>query len=203
VADQSKQRQWEELKREARERFGPDSIFGEGSPEARVAFVGEAPGENEVRRGRPFVGRAGQLLDDLLVDAGIDRREVYVTNTVKVRPTREQNGRRSNRPPRVGEIREGLEILLPELRIIEPEVLVPLGNTPARALVGKAFAMGKHRGIPLRSVLDIPALATYHPAYLLRQQGEDFQRIRRLVIEDLSTAHRLLEEPAEIRELEE
>lgn len=207
MTDESREQRWEALRDESRQRFGKDSIFGEGSLDARVVILGEAPGANEISQSRPFVGRAGQLLDELLQAAGIDREQVYVTNAVKLRPTKEQDGRLSNRPPRAAEVREGTELLLRELQLVEPELLIPLGNTPAKALIGKSFAMGKHRGTTYRSILGpplgIPALATYHPAYLLRQQGEDFRRVRELVIDDLSSANRSLEHPPEPRELEE
>lgn len=98
--------EWEKLE----ERFGEDSVFGEGSLNARLAVVGEAPGKQEVEEGRPFVGNAGKLLDKLPEVAGIDRPKVYVTNVVKVRPTRQSGERVTNRPPRAGEIQEGIEI---------------------------------------------------------------------------------------------
>src|SRR5215213_11269500 len=92
--------EWEKLKERSLKKFGEDSVFGEGSLGSRLAIVGEAPGEQEVEEGRPFVGNAGKLLDKLLEEAGIDRSKVYVTNTVKVRPTKESGGRTRNRPPR-------------------------------------------------------------------------------------------------------
>src|SRR5918911_5569489 len=95
---------WEQLKERSAERFGKDSVFGEGSLNSRLAVVGEAPGKQEVEEGRPFVGNAGKLLDKLLEEAGIDRSKVYVTNIVKVRPTKESEGRTMNRPPRAREI---------------------------------------------------------------------------------------------------
>lgn len=184
----SRKEEWEKLKRQSVERLGEDSVFGEGPLKARLAIVGEAPGKQEAERGRPFVGRAGQLLDELLVEAGIDRSEVYVTNVVKVRPTKESGGRTSNRPPRAGEVREGLEILEPELDLIEPSVLVLLGNTPAKALIEKSFTMKSGRGEKRDSRLGIPAFTTYHPAYLLRQNGEDFDRMKEIVVRDLHAA---------------
>ncbi|HEY8596927.1 MAG TPA: uracil-DNA glycosylase, partial [Thermomicrobiales bacterium] len=153
-------------------------------------------GENEAIAKRPFVGRAGQLLNRLLQDAGIDRKQVYVTNVVKVRPTADGlGGRLKNRAPRVGEIKEGLAILLPELALIAPAALILFGNTPAKALIGKAFAMGANRGTWFTTVADIPALATYHPAYILRLEGEDFDRTRQIVVNDLVTASAALDAP--------
>ena len=183
--------EWEKLKERSAERFGGDSIFGEGTLSSRLAIVGEAPGKREVEEGRPFVGNAGKLLDELLEEAGIDRSKVYVTNVVKVRPTKEDGGRVQNRPPRAGEVREGVEILREELDLIKPEALVLLGTTPAKALLKKSFTLKSERGRLLDSELGLPALATYHPAYLLRLRGvesEDYGRMRSQVVEDLGTA---------------
>lgn len=180
--------EWEALKQQAVERLGENSVFGEGPLNARIAIVGEDPGRQEAERGRPFVGRAGKLLDEVLEEAGIDRSEVYVTNVVKVRPTTERGGRTSNRPPRAGEVREGMEILEQELYLVKPSILVLLGNTPAKALVDKSFTMKSGRGRMLDARFGIPALATYHPAYLLRQKGEDFDRIKGIMVQDLGAA---------------
>jgi uracil-DNA glycosylase len=183
--------EWEKLKERSAQRFGEDSVFGEGMLGSRLAVVGEAPGKREVEEGRPFVGNAGKLLDELLEEAGIDRSKVYVTNVVKVRPTKEDGGRTRNRPPRAGEVREGVEVLREELDLIEPEALVLLGTTPAKALIKKSFTLKSERGRLLDSELGLPALATYHPAYLLRLRGvesEDYGRMRSQVVEDLGTA---------------
>ena len=183
--------QWEDLKAQAADTLGPAMVFGEGPLDARFVMIGEAPGENEAIAGRPFVGRAGQLLNRLLQDAGIDRKQVYVTNVVKVRPTAEGlGGRLKNRAPRVGEIKAGLTLLLPELALIDPAALILFGNVPAKALIGKTFAMGMNRGTWFTTIADIPALATYHPAYILRLEGDDEERTRQLVVNDLVAASR-------------
>ncbi len=182
---------WETLKKRSAERFGEDSVFGEGSLNSRLAIVGEAPGKQEVEEGRPFVGNAGKLLDKLLEEAGIDRSKVYVTNVVKVRPTKESGGRTQNRPPRAGEIREGIEVLREELGLVKPRALILLGSTPAKALIKKSFTLKLERGTPFDSDLGLPALATYHPAYLLRLRGassEDYDRMRAQVVGDLGAA---------------
>jgi uracil-DNA glycosylase len=187
----AKKAEWEKLKERSAEQFGEDSVFGEGSLDAKLALVGEAPGKQEVEQGRPFVGRAGKLLDELLEEAGIDRSEVYVTNVVKARPTKEGGGRTQNRPPRAGEIREGMEVLSEELGLIKPKSLVLLGSTPAKALIKKSFTLKSERGNLLDSEPGLPALATYHPAYLLRLRGagsEDYDRMREQVVEDLGKA---------------
>jgi uracil-DNA glycosylase family 4 len=187
----AKKAEWEKLRERSAEQFGEDSVFGEGSLDAKLALVGEAPGKQEVEQGRPFVGRAGKLLDELLEEAGIDRSEVYVTNVVKVRPTKERGGRTQNRPPRAGEIREGTEVLSEELGLIKPKSLVLLGTTPAKALIKKSFTLKSERGNLLDSELGLPALATYHPAYLLRLRGassEDYDPMREQVVKDLGKA---------------
>jgi uracil-DNA glycosylase len=187
----ARQAEWEKLKERSAQRFGEDSVFGEGTLSSRLAVVGEAPGKREVEEGRPFVGNAGKLLDELLEEAGIDRSKIYVTNVVKVRPTKEDGGRTQNRPPRAREVREGVEILREELDLIEPEALVLLGTTPAKALIKKSFTLKSEHGRLLDSELGLPALATYHPAYLLRLRGvesEDYGRMRSQVVKDLGTA---------------
>lgn len=182
---------WEKLKKRSAEQFGEDSVFGEGPLGARLAVVGEAPGKQEVEQGRPFVGNAGKLLDKLLDEAGIDRSKVYVTNIVKVRPTRESGGHTQNRPPRAGEIQEGIEVLKEELEIVKPKALVLLGSTPAKALIKKSFTLKSEHGTTFDSELGLPALATYHPSYLLRLRGagsEDYDEMRNQVTEDLGVA---------------
>lgn len=181
---------WEALKQQAAGQFGPEMVFGEGPLDARLALIGEAPGEQEVAQRRPFVGPAGRLLDHLLAAAGLRREDLYLTNTVKVRPTTQAGGRVKNRPPRVGEVKDGLDVLLPELAIVAPAALVLVGNIPAKALVGRDFAMGTGRGQWLATTPGIPALATYHPAYLLRLEGDDYDRVWEVIVGDLLTAKR-------------
>jgi uracil-DNA glycosylase family 4 len=183
--------QWEKLKERSLKNFGEESIFGEGSLNSRLAIVGEAPGKHEVEEGRPFVGNAGKLLDELLKEAGIDRSKLYITNVVKIRPTKEGEGRTQNRPPRASEIREGIEVLKEELDLVKPRTLVLLGGTPAKAIIKKSFTLKSEHGTPFDTEFGMPALATYHPAYLLRLKGvgsEEYDRMRRQVVEDLGSA---------------
>jgi len=183
--------EWEKLKERTLTKFGEESIFGEGSLNSRLAIVGEAPGKHEVEEGRPFVGNAGKMLDELLEEAGIDRSKLYVTNVVKVRSRKEEGRSTQNRPPRTSEIREGIEVLKEELDLVNPRVLVPLGSTPAKALIKKSFTLKSEHGTPFVSEFGMPDLATYHPAYLLRLRGagsEDYDRMRQQVVDDLGAA---------------
>lgn len=170
-------------------------VPGEGDPGARLVLVGEAPGASEDRDGRPFVGRAGRVLDSLLADAGLRREELWITNAVKCRPTRLQNGMLQNRAPTLAEIRAWVPCLNEELSAIAPSVVIGLGAIAGRALVGKAFHMTHQRGHWLRSdVHEADILVTWHPAYVLRYSGAERQRIMAEVLTDLKAAVRRLRE---------
>jgi len=137
------------------------------------------------------VGNVGKLLDELLEEAGINRSKLYVTNVVKIRPTKESGGSTTNRPPRAGEIREGIRLLREELALVKPRALALLGGTPAKAIIKKSFTLKSEHGTPFDTEFGMPALATYHPAYLLRLRGvgsEDYDRMRQQVVDDLGAA---------------
>ena len=122
-------------------------VFGEGPIGARVMMIGEAPGEQESLQGRPFVGKAGKNLDAFLQAAGMDRGELYVTNTVKFRPTkRSPAGRVVNRPPTQEEVRLFLPFLLREIELVSPRYVITLGNVPLKALLGRQAAVGEIHG---------------------------------------------------------
>ena len=122
------------------------TVFGEGPPQARVVLVGEQPGDQEDRRGRPFVGPAGQLLDRALAEAGVDREQAYVTNTVKHFKYRAQGRRRIHQTPDTYEVAACAAWLTAELRLLAPEVVVALGATAAKALLGPSFKVTQQRG---------------------------------------------------------
>lgn len=140
-------------------------VFADGNPTARVMIVGEAPGREEDLEGRPFVGRAGQLLDRMLAAIGLDRahpdteRAVYITNVLPWRPP-------ANRTPEPAEIAQFLPFLERHIQLAAPEVLVLMGNTPCQALLGRG-GITRMRG-QWTQALDVPVLPTLHPAYLLR-----------------------------------
>ena len=147
---------------------GTQTVFGDGSREAEVVFVGEQPGNDEDHAGKPFVGPAGKLLDRALVEVGIDRSEVYVTNAVKHFKWEPKGKRRIHKKPNAREIAACRPWLGAELEVLRPKVLVCLGATAAQALLGKTFRVSKRRGELIQSDLAPNVLATVHPSSILR-----------------------------------
>ena len=144
-------------------------VFGEGDPGARLMFIGEGPGLEEDRTGRPFVGRSGQLLDKMIVAMGFTRESVYIGNICKLRAASwdDQTGRLKDRPPTAAEAALGLPWLHRQIAIIQPQVIVTLGLPATRYLVGVTENMGMVRG-HWHAYRGIAVMPTYHPAYLLR-----------------------------------
>jgi uracil-DNA glycosylase len=151
---------------------GTQTVFGEGARGATVVFVGEQPGNDEDLAGKPFVGPAGKLLDKALVDAGIDRAEVYVTNTVKHFKWEPKGKRRIHKKPNSREIAACRPWLEAELAVLKPKVLVCLGATAAQALLGKEFRVSQQRGQFVESPLAEHVVATIHPSSILRAPDE-------------------------------
>ncbi|HEX9082182.1 MAG TPA: uracil-DNA glycosylase [Holophagaceae bacterium] len=156
-------------------------VFGEGDPAARLLFVGEGPGRDEDLQGRPFVGKAGELLDKMITAIGLRREDTYIANVVKCRPP-------DNRTPLPEEAQACLGYLHRQIELIHPAVIVTLGATPLRELVGVTEGITRVRG-QWRQVTvggrEIPVMPTFHPAYVLRQYTPD---VRRAVWEDLKAA---------------
>ena len=151
-----------------------NAVPGEGNPDARIMFVGEAPGADEDAQGRPFVGRAGQLLDKIIVACGLKRSDVFIGNILKCRPP-------GNRDPRADEIISCLPYLQRQIEIIEPEILIALGAHAARTLLNSTKSIGQLRGQFHEYCTGIgrPAIklmATYHTAYLLRNYSPENRR---------------------------
>jgi DNA polymerase len=151
------------------------TVFGEGAAEAGVVFVGEQPGDREDIEGRPFVGPAGKLFDEALVEARIDRSQVYVTNVVKHFKWKPQGKRRIHQKPNWREIAACRPWLDAELAILKPRVLVCLGATAAQALLGRDFRVSRQRGELVDSPLAPKAMATVHPSSILRAEDRDTQ----------------------------
>jgi DNA polymerase len=139
-------------------------VFGVGSPKARLMFVGEAPGEDEDKKGEPFVGKAGQLLTKMIEAMGLGREDVYICNTVKCRPP-------NNRNPEPDELASCEPFLKGQLAAVGPEVIVTLGKFAAQALLRDATPISRLRGT-WREYESIPVMPTFHPAYLLRSPQE-------------------------------
>jgi DNA polymerase len=142
-------------------------VFADGNPQARLMVVGEAPGAEEDRRGLPFVGRAGQLLDRMLAAIGLDRTHVYITNVLPWRPP-------GNRQPSTGEIAACLPFVHRHIALVRPRVLVMAGGTSAKALLATSEGITRLRGRWFELAVPgleapVSAMAIYHPAYLLRQ----------------------------------
>jgi DNA polymerase len=144
------------------------TVFGEGRHGVPLMFVGEAPGDQEDRQGRPFVGPAGQLFDRALADAGVDRSQTYVTNAVKHFKFIRTGKRRLHQKPDAGEIGACKPWLLRELELVRPRILVALGATAAQSLLGKAVTIGRERGRFRPYPPDAQLYITVHPSYLLR-----------------------------------
>ena len=174
-------------------RQATQTVFGDGRGSARVMFVGEQPGDQEDRQGRPFVGPAGRELDRALEAVGIDRREVYVTNVVKHFKFEERGRRRMHQTPKRFEIDACRPWLDEELRAVKPEALAILGATAGKALLGSKFRIRDQRGRPLDSDLAPLVFATVHPSAILRARSdEDRHAERRAFTADLAALARSL-----------
>jgi DNA polymerase len=144
-------------------------VFGVGSPDASLMFVGEAPGADEDQQGEPFVGKAGQLLTKIIQTMGFQRSSVYIANILKCRPdTPGQSA--GNRKPTPEEMQTCIPYLHEQIDLIQPKVIVALGATAVEGLLGKTIGITKLRG-QWRTYRNIPLMPTYHPAYLLRNQA--------------------------------
>jgi uracil-DNA glycosylase len=168
--------------------LGRQTVFGSGPANARLMVVGEAPGEQEDRQGTPLVGPAGKLFNEAIAQAGLDRQELYLTNTVKHRPWVEQRGRPKNRAPRQSEIKACRPWLEQQLEIIRPELVVCLGATAAHALLGREFRLTEQRGRWLDGPAGTAVLATVHPAYVLIQPAETAAQVRQMFFGDIQMA---------------
>jgi DNA polymerase len=155
---------------------GTQTVFGEGAVDAEVMFVGEQPGDQEDRQGRPFVGPAGRVLDEALELAGIDRTTTYVTNAVKHFKWEPRGKRRIHAKPTWSELAACRPWLEAELAVVRPRVLVCLGATAAQSLLGRQFRVTKQRGAWVESDLAEHVTATIHPSAILRQQDEESRR---------------------------
>jgi len=171
---------------------GTQTVFGEGSREAQVMFVGEQPGDQEDRAGRPFVGPAGKLFDDALEAAGIDRSVTYVTNAVKHFKWQARGKRRIHQKPNWAEMTACRPWLESELSVLKPRVLVLLGATAAQTLLGRQFRVTQSRGQLIDSDLAEAVTATVHPSSILRGEPEEREANFGAFVDDLRVVAKLL-----------
>jgi uracil-DNA glycosylase len=150
---------------EALHELSSNLVFGEGHPDARLMLIGEAPGEEEDLSGRPFVGRAGQLLDRVLASVGLERDEIYITNIVKFRPP-------GNRNPRPEEVTASEPVLVEQIKLIRPQVIGTLGNVPTQYFLGTKDGITRTHG-QWFDWHGIRVFPLYHPAYLLRNPSRE------------------------------
>ena len=163
-------------------------VFGVGRPDADLMFIGEGPGRDEDRQGEPFVGRAGRLLNEMIEKCFHRRRaDVYITNIVKCRPP-------GNRNPEADEVATCLPFLKRQIASVRPRVICLLGSVAVKALFPGARGIGAARGT-VWEFAGIPVVPTFHPAYLLRAEGERLQQLKRQVLDDARTALEILGRP--------
>jgi uracil-DNA glycosylase family protein len=165
---------------------GTQTVFGEGLKRARLMLIGEQPGDREDIEGHPFVGPAGKILDKALAEAGIERADAYVTNVVKHFKWKPRGKRRIHQAPRAEEIKACAPWLEAELDVVDPEVMVCLGATAVRAVIGSKAKVMKDHGQFLDSRLGRTAMPTLHPSAILRADPEDRDDAMALLVGDLA-----------------
>jgi uracil-DNA glycosylase family 4 len=174
-----------------------NNVYGEGDPCASLMVIGEGPGETEDLLGRPFVGRAGQLLDKMLAAIGFAREDVYICNTVKCRPTVPGPRGPKNRAPDPLEMANCRPFLDEQTDIIRPRVIMALGAPAAKSFLGRDFQITKMRGRWYEGPAGIPLMVTFHPAYVLRQTGGELTAVKRMVWADLKAVRTKIDEVLE------
>ena len=169
-----------------------DLVFGDGPVPCRIMIAGEAPGADEIRTGRPFTGQAGRNFDGFLEKLGLTRDDIYIGNTCKFRPFRvSDKGTTANRPPTTAEVRRAMPYLHEEVRLVNPTLLITLGNTPLHACTGDfALRVGDVHGrvLPQLVLHGVPLFALYHPASIIYSPG-----LRETYEEDLASLRAYLD----------
>ncbi len=168
------------------------TVFGEGLKRSRVMLIGEQPGDREDREGKPFVGPAGRILDKALEQAGVERGDAYVTNVVKHFKWKAKGKRRIHQTPKAEEIKACAPWLEAEMNVIDAEILVCLGATAVKAIIGPKHRVLKDHGRIVESKLGRPAMATLHPSAVLRAENEDRKDALAMLVGDLKAAKRKL-----------
>jgi uracil-DNA glycosylase len=172
---------------------GTQTVFGEGLKRARLMLIGEQPGDREDIEGHPFVGPAGRILDKALEQAEIERGDAYVTNVVKHFKWKPKGKRRIHQTPRAEEIKACAPWLEAELDVVDPEVLVCLGATAVKTVIGSKARVMKDHGQFLDSRLGPPAMPTLHPSAILRAEDEDREDAMAMLVGDLAGVRKRLD----------
>jgi len=169
---------------------GTQVVWGEGNPHAQVMFIGQGPGEQEAKAGRPFVGPSGEVLNEALEQVGIDRSKLWITNTIKHWATNiNERGKKVNRDPKASEVQACRIWLDGELTIVQPQILVCIGRPAAQAVIDKKFKITEQRGQWFKGPNDEDVLAIFHPSYLIRLRANDvaaYDAAWALVLNDLA-----------------
>jgi uracil-DNA glycosylase len=167
------------------------AVEGEGAPRAKIMLVGEQPGDEEDRRGHPFVGPAGKILDQALAAAGLERKDVFITNAVKHFKWEPRGKRRLHKKPGAGEINACMVWLEQEIAAVKPAVIVALGATALRALTGTTLSIERARQQELRHPNGSRILSTFHPSAILRAEGGRAEELLTHLNSDLREAARI------------
>ena len=177
-------------------------VFGSGDATAKLAIVAEGPSAADNHTTFPFSGPAGNLLDEVLAANALTRGDIWLTNIIKCRAASPKGGVLKNRPPKVSEIKACSKWLDGELTLTQPSVILCMGAPAAKTLIHRSFRITEQRGIWFTDTQYAPfAMATFNPAYILRQEGENFTTMRQLLINDVAEAVRKLQEAPEIPRL--
>jgi uracil-DNA glycosylase family protein len=171
--------------------LGTQTVFGEGNTSARLCLVGEQPGDEEDRRGRPFVGPAGQVLDRALAEANVPREELYVTNAVKHFIYVYRGERRLHSKPSLRIVRACKPWLEAELKAVQPEVVLCLGATAAQSFMGSRFSITRNRGRVFETPWAKAFIVTYHPSAILRMEEGPAAQAYADLVADLKLAHQI------------
>ena len=177
-------------------------VFGSGDTTAKLAVVAEGPSAADNHTTLPFSGPAGNLLDEVLAANALTRGDIWLTNIIKCRAAGLKGGVLKNRPPKVSEIKACSRWLDGELTLTQPSVILCMGAPAAKALIHRSFRITEERGVWFTDTQYAPfTMATFNPAYILRQKGEDFTAMRQVLINDVAEALRKLQEAPEIPRL--
>ena len=177
-------------------------VFGSGDVTTKLAIVAEGPSAADNRTTFPFSGPAGDMLDEVLAANGLTRSEIWLTNIIKCRAASPKGGVLKNRPPKASEIKACSRWLDGELTLIQPSVILCMGAPAAKVLIHRSFRITEERGVWFTDTTYAPfAMATFNPAYVLRQEGENFTALRQAIIDDIAAALEKLQKAVEIPQL--